>query len=81
MKDSRAKACVKAVANNILSAEDKKKYLDDKGNLKSAAVVLQKLDKAGLIIGNNTDKDYAKFYTVNPEKILSFLQDVGYLKK
>lgn len=81
MKDAKAKACVKAVAGRILSDEDKKKYLDDKGNLKQVSAILNRLHGAGLIHGDDTDKDYAKFYSVYPDKILTFLDVVGCLKK
>ena len=86
MKDSMAKATVKEAAKKVLSKEQQKKYIvlnteTKHTEFKQAVQILNKLDDAGLIHGEATDKDYAKFYTINPETILTFLQNVGCLKK
>ena len=85
MKDAMAKGAVKAAAEKVLSKDLQKKYLvinqETKHiEFKQAVQVLDKLNGAGLIHGENTDKDYAKFYTANPDEILAFLQAVGCLK-
>lgn len=86
MKDSMAKATVKEAAKKVLSKEQQKKYIvlnteTKHTEFKQAIQVLDKLNDAGLITGEKTDKEYAKFYSVNPETILAFLQNVGCLKK
>ena len=82
MKDAMAKGAVKSAAEKVLSKEQQKKYITLNPNtkhteFKQAVQVLNKLDGAGLIHGEETDKDYAKFYSVNPGKILAFLKAVG----
>lgn len=85
MKDSMAKATVKSAAEKVFSKEEQKKFIvlnpeTKHTEFKKATLILEKLDGAGLITGEKTDKDYAKFYTVNPEEILAFLKAVGCLK-
>ena len=86
MKDAMAKSTVKTAAEKVLSKEQQKKYIvlnpaTKHTEFKQAVQVLDKLDGAGLITGEKTDKDYAKFYSVHPEEILAFLKAVGCLKK
>lgn len=86
MKDAMAKGAVKAAAEKVLSKEQQKKFIvlnqeTKHTEFRQAVQVLDKLDDAGLISGKETDKDYAKFYSVEPNEILSFLQAVGCLKK
>lgn len=86
MKDAMAKGAVKVAAEKVLSKEQQQKFIvfnptTKHTEFKQAVQVLEKLDYAGLINGHDTDKDYAKFYTVYPEEILQFLQTVGCLKK
>lgn len=86
MRDAMAKGAVKAAAEKVLSKEQQKKFIvlnpsTKHSEFKQAVQVLNKLDDAGLITGKETDKDYAKFYSVNPEEILTFLRAVGCLKK
>lgn len=80
MKDKMAKSTIKSAAEKVLSKEQQKKFIVD-GKFKQAVQILDKLDNACLIHGDDTDKDYAKFYSVYPEEILSFLEAVGCLKK
>ena len=86
MKDAMAKSTVKAAAEKVLPKDLQKKYLvvnptTKHTEFKQAVQVLDKLNGAGLIHGDDTDKDYAKFYSVNPEEILAFLKAVGCLKQ
>lgn len=86
MKDAMAKGAVKSAAEKVLSKEQQKKFIvlnteTKHKEFKQAVQVLNKLDDAGLISGKETDKDYAKFYSVNHEEILAFLKTVGCLKK
>lgn len=86
MKDANAKSTVKTAAEKVLPKELQKKYLvvnptTKHTEFKQAVQVLDKLNEAGLIHGDDTDKDYAKFYSVNPEEILAFLKAVGCLKQ
>ena len=86
MKDAMAKGAVKSAAEKVLSKEQQKKFIllnteTKHTEFKQAVQVLDKLDGAGLIVGEKTDKDYAKFYSVYPDEILAFLQAVGCLKK
>jgi hypothetical protein len=86
MKDAMAKSTVKTAAEKVLNKEQQKKYIvlnpgTKHTEFKQAVQILDKLDSAGLITGEKTDKDYAKFYSVHPEKILAFLDAVGCLKK
>ena len=86
MKDSMAKGMVKAAAEKVLPKELQKKFITlntetKHTEFKQAVQVLDKLHDAGLIHGEETDKEYAKFYTVYPDEILAFLQAVGCLKK
>ena len=86
MKDAMAKGAVKAAAEKVLNEEQQKKYIVFNAETKhkefrQAVQVLNKLDAAGLIVGKETDKEYAKFYSVNPGEILAFLKVVGCLKK
>ena len=86
MKDSMAKGTVKAAAEKILSKEQQKKFIvlntaTKHMEFKQATQILAKLNDAELIVGEKTDKDYAMFYSVNPEAILAFLNAVGCLKK
>lgn len=80
MKDVMAKSTVKTAAIKVLSKEQQQKFIVD-GKFKQASQVLERLDNAGLIHGDCTDKEYAKFYTVHPEEMLAFLEAVGCLKK
>ena len=85
MKDAMAKGAVKSAAEKVLSKEQQKKFIvlnpeTKHSEFKQAVQVLDKLDGAGLITGEKTDKDYAKFYSVNPDEILAFLKAVGCLK-
>lgn len=85
MKDAMAKATVKEAAKKVLSKEQQGKYIvlnpeTKHTEFKQAVQVLEKLDNAGLIHGETTDKEYAKFYSVYPEEILAFLKAVGCLK-
>ena len=85
MKDAMAKGAVKSAAEKVLSKEQQKKFIvlnpeTKHSEFKQAIQVLDKLDGAGLITGEKTDKDYAKFYSVNPDEILAFLKAVGCLK-
>ena len=86
MKDAMAKGTVKAAAEKVLSKDLQKKYIvvnpeTKHAEFKQAVQVLDKLNGAGLIHGDDTDKDYAKFYSVHPEEILAFLKAVGCLKQ
>ena len=86
MKDAMAKGAVKESAKKVLSEEQQKKYIalntsTKHTEFKQAVQVLEKLDGAGLIKGHDTDKSYAKFYTVYPDEILAFLKAVGCLKQ
>ena len=86
MKDAMAKGTVKSAAEKVLSKEQQKKFIvlnqsTKHTEFKQAVQVLNKLDDAGLIVGHDTDKDYAKFYSVKPDEILAFLHAVGCLKK
>jgi hypothetical protein len=86
MKDAMAKATVKAAAEKVLSKDLQKKFIvlnpeTKHTEFRQAVQVLNKLNGAGLIHGDDTDKEYAKFYSVYPEEILAFLKAVGCLKK
>jgi hypothetical protein len=86
MKDAMAKGVVKKAAEKVLSKEQQKKYITLNSEtrhteFKQAVQVLEKLSNAELIIAQDTDKEYAKFYSVNPHDILAFLQNVGCLAK
>lgn len=85
MKDAMAKATVKSAAEKVLSKDLQKKFIllnpnTKKTEFKQAVQVLDKLSNAGLIQAHDTDKDYAKFYSVHPEEIITFLRVVGCLK-
>ena len=86
MKDTMAKATVKAAAEKILTKEQQKKLfvLNQESKhveFKQAVQILDKLNSAGLIYGEATDKEYAKFYSVYPDELMAFLKAVGCLKK
>lgn len=86
MKDAMAKGTVKYAAEKVLSKEQQKKFIvfnptTKHTEFKQAVQILNKLNDAGLITGKDTDKEYAKFYTVHPNEILAFMQHVGCLKK
>jgi hypothetical protein len=86
MKDNMAKGLVKSVANNVINKENRKEHFHineatHKEEYNDVVLILSKLENAGLIYGNKTDKEYAKFYSVHPDKLLAFLNAVGCLKK
>ena len=85
MKDSMAKGVVKGAAEKVLSKEQQKKFFvlnqeTKHVEFKQAVQILDKLNDAGLIYGEDTDKEYAKFYSVYPEELLAFMKTVGCLK-
>lgn len=86
MKDANAKRTVKLAAEKVLTKEQQKKYFvankeTKHTEFKQAVQLLQKLHDAGLIHGEDTDKNYAKFYSVYPDEILAFLNAVGCIRK
>lgn len=81
MKDAMAKGAVKSAAEKVLTKEQQKIHLvfnqeTKHTEFKQAVQVLELMSNAGLIVAHDTDKDYAKFYTVKPNELIAFLKAV-----